>query len=145
VGILDLASFAEGYDREVGGVEGIMVGPEGGERFRHVGGRDHRVLLEIPALEVFELCFTPDFEGVDPHTHEAHADCFYVLEGRAEFVVNGEPVEAGPGTFVAAPPGSVHGFRVVGGAELRLLNIQAPNTGFGDRLRRHESGGAAAD
>jgi mannose-6-phosphate isomerase-like protein (cupin superfamily) len=126
-------------------VTGIMIGPDGGERIRHVGGRDHRVLLELPALEVFELRFTPDFEGVDPHTHEAHADCFYVLEGRAEFLVDGEPVEAGPGTFVAAPAGAVHGFRVVGNDELRLLNMQAPNSGFGGRLRRHESGGAGVD
>jgi len=122
---------------------GVMVKPEDGERVRHVGGRDHRVLLEIPQLEVFELRFTPEFEGVDPHRHEVHADCFYVLEGRAEFLVNGEPHEVGPGTFVAAPPGAVHGFRVLGDGELRLLNIQAPNNGFGGRLRRHESGGAA--
>ena len=121
---------------------GIVVGPEGGERIRHVGGRDHRVLLEIPAVEMFELSFTPDFEGVDPHTHEAHADCFYVLEGEAEFTVDGELVRAGPGTFVAAPPGAVHGFRVVGEGQLRLLNVQAPNSGFGGRLRRNESGGA---
>ena len=120
-----------------------MVRPAEGEHISHVGGRDHRVLLEIPELEVYELRFTPDFEGVDPHTHAAHADCFYVLEGRAEFLVGEEAVEAGAGTFVAAPPGAIHGFRVAGDGELRLLNIQAPNNGFGGRLRRHESGGAA--
>ena len=59
-----------------------------------------------------------------------------MLEGEAEFTVAGETLIAGPGSFVAAPAGVVHGFRNVGAGELRLLNIHAPNTGFAERLRR---------
>jgi quercetin dioxygenase-like cupin family protein len=57
---------------------------------------------------LFEL--RPGFEGPDPHTHDDHVDSFYVLEGEVEFLVAGETVHAGPGTFVAAPPGVVHTF-----------------------------------
>ncbi|MDX6521622.1 MAG: hypothetical protein QOJ31_2139 [Gaiellales bacterium] len=116
-------------------MDGIAIAPDGGEWLRR-GGRNHRILCELPALEVIELRFGPDFEGVDPHTHADHADCFFVLDGEAEFTVGGETLRAGPGSFVAAPIGTVHGFRNVGGGELRLLNVHAPTTGFAERLRR---------
>jgi quercetin dioxygenase-like cupin family protein len=111
-------------------VDGIVLGPGEGERIR-----SHRVLAELPELEAFELRFSPDFEGVDPHTHSDHADSFYVLEGEAEFVIAGETFRAGPGTYVAAPIGVEHGFRVAGDRDLVLLNFHTPNTGFGRRLR----------
>ena len=59
-----------------------------------------------------------------------------MLEGEAEFVVGDDVVRAGPGTYVAAPTGVVHGFRNVGPGDLRMLNIHGPNTGFTERLRR---------
>jgi mannose-6-phosphate isomerase-like protein (cupin superfamily) len=116
-------------------VRGIVVGPEGGERVDR-GATFHRILAELPELEVIELTFPPDFEGVDPHSHSDHVDSFYVLEGEAEFTVEGEVVRAGPGTFVAAPVGTVHGFRNPGPGNLRMLNIHGPNTGFAERMRR---------
>jgi mannose-6-phosphate isomerase-like protein (cupin superfamily) len=111
-------------------MDGIVIAPDGGERVRR-----HRVLSELPELEVLELHFGPDFEGVDLHRHADHADAFYVLSGEAEFTVDGRVVRAGPGTFVAAPVGVEHGFRVVGDQDLVMLNIHGPNTGFGRRLR----------
>jgi quercetin dioxygenase-like cupin family protein len=112
-----------------------MIGPGGGERVERAS-RNHRILCELPALEVIELRFGPDFEGVAPHTHPDHADCFYVLDGEAEFTLDGKTLIAGAGSFVAAPIGAVHGFRNAGDGELRLLNIHAPQTGFAERLRR---------
>lgn len=113
---------------------GIGIGPDGGEQLER-GPRSHRILCELPALEVIELCFGPDFEGVDLHTHSDHTDCFYVLEGEAEFSLEGQKLRARPGSFVAAPPGVRHGFRNAGGGELRLLNVHAPMVGFADGLR----------
>jgi quercetin dioxygenase-like cupin family protein len=113
---------------------GIVHGPDGGEHLAR-SGRSHRILAELPGLEVIELSFGEDFEGVDPHTHDDQVDSFYVLEGEAEFFVEGETTIAGPGSYIAAPPGVVHGFRNAGAGELRLLNIHAPNTGFAQRLR----------
>ena len=115
-------------------MDGIVAGPDGGESLPR-GPRAHRILAELPELEVIELRFGPDFPGVEPHSHEDHVDSFYVLEGEAEFVVGDETVRAGPGTYLAAPIGAVHGFRNAGPGELRLLNIHAPNTGFAGRLR----------
>ncbi len=108
-----------------------MIRPGEGEPVRR-----HHVLAELPELELFELRFRPDFEGVDPHRHSDHADSFYILEGEAEFTIEGEVVRAGPGTFVAAPVGVEHGFQVVGDGDLVVLNIHTPNTGFGLRLRQ---------
>jgi mannose-6-phosphate isomerase-like protein (cupin superfamily) len=116
-------------------VEGIVIEPGAGERVAREH-RYHTILAELPELEVVELRFGPDFEGVDPHSHSDHVDSFYVLEGKAEFVMGDETVRLGPGGYVAAPIGVVHGFRNVGDGELRMLNVHAPNVGFAGRLRR---------
>ena len=116
-------------------MSGIAIGPDGGDKVQRTA-RHHRILCELPALEVIELRFGPDFEGVDPHTHADHADCFFVLDGEAEFSVDGETLHAPPGSFVAATAGTVHGFRNAGPGELRVLNIHAPNVGFAERLRQ---------
>ncbi|HEU0195162.1 MAG TPA: cupin domain-containing protein [Gaiellales bacterium] len=116
-------------------MSGIAIEPEGGERLQRGEGREHRILCELPALEVIELHFGPEFEGVDLHTHADHTDTFYVLEGEAEFTIDGEARRFGPGGFVAAPIGTVHGFRNAGPGELRLLNVHAPTTGFAEGLR----------
>ena len=122
-------------ESEASAVDGILLRPGEGEEVQG-DTRVHRILAELPELEVIELRFGPEFEGVNPHAHPDHVDSFYVLEGEAEFTMGDEVVRAGPGTFVAAPVGVVHGFRVAGDAELRMLNIHGPNTGFAGRLRR---------
>jgi mannose-6-phosphate isomerase-like protein (cupin superfamily) len=115
-------------------MERIVVGPGDGERLPR-GPRHHRILAELPELEVVELSYGPEFEGVPLHSHDDQVDSFYVLEGEAEFLFDGDTVRAGPGTYVAAPVGALHGFRNAGDGELRLLNIHAPNTGFAAWLR----------
>jgi len=104
------------------------------ETLRHESSL-HRILCDLPQLTAIDMTFQPEFEGVDPHTHDNHADAFYVLEGLVEFRVGDEPRVAGPATFVAAPPGTVHGFRHAGPEPIRLLNLHAPPGGFVDRLR----------
>ena len=118
--------------------EGIALGPTDGERVERTA-RHHRILTELRELEVIELRFGPDFEGVDLHSHDDHVDSFYVLEDVAEFTVGGETFCAVPGSWVAAPRGVRHGFRNAGDGELRLLNVHAPNVGFAQRLRQAES------
>ena len=113
----------------------VALGPEGGEHVQR-SQRHHRILGELPQFELVELRFGPDFEGVDPHVHADFVDSFYVLAGEAEFLVGDDTFQAGPGSFVAAPAGVVHGFRNAADSELRMLNIHAPNAGFADDLRR---------
>jgi mannose-6-phosphate isomerase-like protein (cupin superfamily) len=114
-------------------MDGIVIPPDAERVPRGTG--TFRVLAELDELEVIDMRFGPEFEGVDPHTHDDHVDSFYVLEGEAEFMLGDEVVRASPGTFVAAPPGLVHGFRSVGDVDLRILNVHAPNTGFARRFR----------
>ena len=112
---------------------GIHVPPGEGERLPR-GQRHHRVLVELPEVEAVELHFGPEIV-VEPHTHPDHADSFYVLEGEAEFTIDGNVVRGAAGTWVSAPIGTVHGFRNAGNGELRLLNVHTPNVGFIQRLR----------
>jgi mannose-6-phosphate isomerase-like protein (cupin superfamily) len=114
--------------------KGIALGPDGGERVERTS-RYHRILAELPEVEVIELRFGPEFEGVDLHSHADHVDSFYVLDGEAEFTFGDETFRAGPGSWVAAPIGVEHGFRNAGPGELRMLNVHAPNVGFAKRLR----------
>ena len=59
-----------------------------------------------------------------PHSHDDHVDSFYVLEGEAEFLMEGEQLLLGTGSFVAAPPGVEHTF-TGGPGRSRLLNVHA--------------------
>jgi quercetin dioxygenase-like cupin family protein len=115
--------------------EAVFTAPDSAETLEHESST-HRVLCDIPQLTAIEMTFQPDFEGVDPHTHPDHVDAFYVLEGQIEFRLGEEPRVAGPGTFVAVPPNTVHGFRHAGPEPIRFLNLHTPPGGFLDRLRR---------
>jgi quercetin dioxygenase-like cupin family protein len=115
--------------------DAVLSGPGQGELIEH----DTSSLLiksDLEQLSVLELTFLPEFEGVDPHTHDDHVDAFYVLEGEVEFFTDDGPRRAGPGSFFAAPRGTAHGFRNPGPEPLRVLNLHAPHGGFVDRVRR---------
>jgi quercetin dioxygenase-like cupin family protein len=115
--------------------DAVLSGPETAET---LGGdvRTHRILCDLPQLSAIDMTFLPEFEGVDPHTHADHVDAFYVLEGQVEFRVGDGSHVAGPGTFLAAPPNTVHGFRNADDQPIRLFNLHAPPAGFVDRLRQ---------
>ena len=114
--------------------EAVFTTPDDAERLGFEWS-SHLVLCDLPQLTAIRMTFKPGFEGVDPHTHPDHADAFYVLDGEIEFRVEDEPHIAGPGTFVAAPTGTVHGFRHAGPEPISFLNLHAPPGGFVDRLR----------
>jgi len=114
---------------------GVHTGPGEGERFED----DVRVALikcALPDTTVIEFSVVADgYPGVDPHTHDDETDAFYVFEGELELTLGEETFLAGPGTFVAAPPGVRHGFKVPPGSRVRFLNIHAPG-GFEHAMRR---------
>ena len=58
-----------------------------------------------------------------PHSH-AEDEFFFVLDGRAEFFMNGERRTAGPMTSLYCPPHSDHGIRNAGADTLRYLVIK---------------------
>jgi quercetin dioxygenase-like cupin family protein len=114
-------------------VDPTISRPGEGERFDR-GNRTITLRVDLPELSMTEIEFDDTFE-VPPHTHGDHVDAFYVLDGEVEFTVGEETVVAGAGTIVAAPPGARHGFRNVGPARARLLNLHAPDAGFCESVR----------
>jgi quercetin dioxygenase-like cupin family protein len=113
--------------------QAIVIPPGGGERFE----RENRVVTilgDLPQLSAITIEFASSFE-VATHRHDDHVDAFYVLDGEVEFTLEDGAVRAGPGTFVAAPPGTLHGFRTTGPGRARVLNLHAPDAGFADSIR----------
>ena len=92
------------------------------------------IKIEREELSLVEFELEPGFEGPEPHAHDDHVDSFYVLEGEAEFLVGGERLLVGAGSFVAAPPGVEHTFSS-GPGRSRLLDVHAPSSDFHDWLR----------
>src|SRR3954451_25006409 len=95
----------------------------------------HLIKCELDEVSVFEMTFFPEFEGVEPHTHDDLVDAFLVLEGEGDFVAGEDVHRLGAGCFIAAPPGARHGFSVPGPGPLRVLNLHGPDRGFAGRLR----------
>lgn len=58
-----------------------------------------------------------------PHSH-AEDEFFFVLEGTAEFYLNGETTTEGPYASFYCPPNSTHGIRNVGDTQLKYLVIK---------------------
>jgi mannose-6-phosphate isomerase-like protein (cupin superfamily) len=69
----------------------------------------------------------PPGDGPPPHYLSIEDKTYYVLEGRAAFLVNGEWREVGPGASVFVPHGGVHTFKNIGDEPLRLLVMAAPS------------------
>jgi quercetin dioxygenase-like cupin family protein len=120
-------------DEAYGSPEAIVAEAGGGERLVRPNGLTNTIRAETTELSLFELSFDERWEGVDPHSHDDHVDSFFVLDGEVEFLLGDETARVGAGTYFAAPPEAIHGFRPVGPA--RLFNIHAPDAGFAGRAR----------
>ncbi|MFA9388723.1 MAG: cupin domain-containing protein [Prolixibacteraceae bacterium] len=58
-----------------------------------------------------------------PHTH-LEDEFFFVLEGKALFILNGDSVEAEPYASFYCPSGVEHGIRNIGDTELKYLVVK---------------------
>ncbi|MEG2100730.1 MAG: cupin domain-containing protein [Flavobacterium sp.] len=58
-----------------------------------------------------------------PH-HHPEEEFFYILEGTAEFFLNGKTVTAGPNTSFYCPPNAEHGISNAGKTDLKYLVIK---------------------
>jgi quercetin dioxygenase-like cupin family protein len=104
--------------------------PGEGERIR-----DLVVKVSREEIDGLEIDCGPGY-GPGPHTHELEVDSFYILDGELDFTLGDQIVRAGPGTFVSAPPGAVHGFKCPGPGRARFLNLHTPAGGFVDSWRK---------
>ena len=104
-------------------------------------GEGHRVgnveflarTADTPRFNLGLITLQPHREGPELHVHKDEDDSFYVLEGELVFIVEGEEIVAGPGTFVLVPPGLRHDFSNRTDEIARFANIHAP-AGFDLRL-----------
>ncbi|MBV9093927.1 MAG: cupin domain-containing protein [Streptosporangiaceae bacterium] len=60
------------------------------------------------------------------HAHPDRVEAFWVLEGEAEFELDGEVIRAAAGSFVLVPGGAAHTFGAAPGSAARLLVLHAP-------------------
>jgi quercetin dioxygenase-like cupin family protein len=108
--------------------------------------RDVILLADHEEISITRSRYGPGERGPDPHVHRAHTDSFYVLEGELRFEVGPglEPVQVGPGWFVAAPPNVVHTFVGDGDVDAHFLNFHTPDCGFAASLRGRRDGNEVA-
>lgn len=71
-------------------------------------------------------CLVPPGAGAPPNHHAGETESFYILEGQAGFVIDGQERLAGPGEHIALPDGAVHAFQAVGDTPCRMLILNAP-------------------
>jgi len=114
--------------------EAVFLRPGEGERLE-TNTRVATIKLGREELALIEFEIKPGFGGPDPHSHDDHIDSFYVLDGEADFFVEGEWMRLPAGSYVAAPLGVTHAFANHGDQPAKLLNIHAPSTGFHNRFR----------
>ena len=79
------------------------------------------------AFSIAEFLTRPG-AGAPPNRHPGEAECFYVISGTFEFVVNGVAHSVGPGGFVRVPDGHPHKFTNTGTTDATMLVINAPGT-----------------
>ena len=60
------------------------------------------------------------------HVHPDRVEAFWVLEGEAEFELDGKPTPVGAGAFVLVPGGVAHTFGAGAALDTRLLVLHAP-------------------
>src|SRR5439155_306449 len=99
--------------------------------------RGDEVLL--PQIDWLFGTWEPGQRPVAPHTHAAHTDLFYVLDGAMEFRLGDATVRVPAGSCVAAPPLLVHGFRNPGDSDAPFLNLHSPSCGFAEYLRKMDA------
>ena len=61
-----------------------------------------------------------------PHVHPDRTEAFWVLDGEAEFELDGELTRAGAGSFVLVPGGVAHTFGAPAERAARVLVLHAP-------------------
>ncbi len=64
--------------------------------------------------------------GPPAHVHPDRTEAFWVLDGEAEFELDGQLTQAAAGSFVLVPGGVAHTFGASPRAAARLLVLHAP-------------------
>lgn len=120
----------------------MILRVEDGETISDRESRNVVLLADGPELTVTWSRYAPGEIGPSLHIHREHTDAFYILDGEMTFGVgpDADTVTAGPGVFVAVPPGIAHRFANESDAQARWLNFHAPDAGFAAFMRAVRDG-----
>ena len=72
------------------------------------------------AFSLLEQVMAPG-SGSPPHVHHGEDEFFYVIEGQADFILDGKTTHGVPGSFVFLPRDIPHQFTVTGTEISRML------------------------
>lgn len=107
----------------------LIVPPGGGERltvrgstleFKAVGA------TTAGAFSLHERNIPAGGRRPPAHVHPDRAEAFWVLDGEAEFELDGELTRVGAGGFVLVPGGVAHTFGATAQTAARVLVLHAP-------------------
>ena len=84
------------------------------------------------AYSIFEVVSQPQ-GGSPPHIQHREDECFYVLEGEYEFLVEGRTLRMPAGSLLYVPKGNLHAHKNGGEGTSRMLVSQTPG-GLYERL-----------
>ena len=115
----------------MGAERAVVVRPGEGHKVGNVEFLARSV--DTPRFNLAVITIQPHRTGPGTHAHPAEDDAFFMLEGELVFIVDGEEVIAGPGTFLLVPPGLLHDFTNRTHEAARFVNVHAP-AGFDLRL-----------
>ena len=68
----------------------------------------------------------PGSSGLPAHVHENSVECFYVVQGKGEFLINGEWNPVQEGGFCMAPKGTEHQLRNNSDKPLTIFTTLSP-------------------
>ena len=95
----------------------------------HVGSNDERwykaEIFRSPNMLIGVDCLEPG-QQQPPHLHHGRDKCYAVIEGEAEFTIDGMTQRLSAGGLAWAPADSTHGVRNVGATRLTMLIAMAP-------------------
>jgi mannose-6-phosphate isomerase-like protein (cupin superfamily) len=107
----------------------LVVRPDAVERVHLPAGR-FDLLADAKetggVLGVNRLTLSEGADGARPHHHALSTELFYVVEGAADFFLDGAMVRVEAGGAVLIPPGMVHAFGAVPGTPVELFVAVTP-------------------
>jgi quercetin dioxygenase-like cupin family protein len=109
-----------------------VIGGEGAAA--EAGGLHMTLLADLEAIAIAEVRGAPGAAQAQ-HSHRAHGESLYVLEGELAVLAGARELHAPAGSWVRVPPGVPHALACPGPEPVRFLDLHAPGAGFGALLQ----------
>ena len=109
--------------------DAVVIPPGGGEQLT---ARGSSLLFKAVAgntggaFSLHERRVPPGGRRPPAHVHPDRVEAFWVLDGEAEFELDGSVTHVGAGAFVLVPGGVAHTFGATATTEAHVLGLHAP-------------------